>query len=851
MSANNTSRCFTQHAPLNGPPLIQDGQLKFQAHDVGWIISGFFTIIACGVSFWLISKHLMWYNKKREQRQIFRILLLVPIYAVISLASYVFWNHAIPITLVRDSYESFVLYSFFYLLLQYVSPTVEGQKEVFRHVKLDKWAFPMGFVKYRPRDGLYFLQLMKWGVLQYSVIRPLTTLAAVFLDFIGLYCESSWSPKWGYVYITIIVSVSVSIAMYCLIQFYMAIAEQLAPHRPLLKLISIKAVVFLTFWQATFLSVLTLFNVVKDTPFMTADDINTGIATLIETFEMVIFGFLHVRAFTYKVYRPPNHTPKDQTSRWKSLGHALDIRDLWREIQEGSVYMGRTLRGVEAEKEARMRIHFSQVMGRERHLTEAKPVVKQHDRNGTGREDDEEVDRQLLYEQRIRYERTMMWISESGDRFGGDFEDEVVKELRRRDLQPDWDPEIDPGVGHSRGKRSWWRGIYDRISQSGYEKDPEEYPQRERSTKRNVEKQRSDQGAHGVYPPYDLDSPPPPPSVTFEYPATPHGYSIVKPSPPRHHKAKRFKVVSGPPKNQDSPHNSRNHDSPRNSRNHFNPPALVVQESSDQTPAPRDHRSLEERIVVPQPVPQSDRRDAEILVSRSRKPASSPIPQTNNLLAVPPQFNRSDSLLGRVFADSSSMDTQSVTTPSHDTHTTELMFPRSMAAGSLQNQSQPGQLSPTQSNRSAPSKARVSPPETSARTPSGRPRPKVVLPAPLSPARYPHQADSVAQSPGYRVDDRMSSTYSDQYPSPPNETYRPRHSKLGGQPSPNLPAIKEATVPTPRIVPEIRDSDFSLSSFPSSSFQDRYPVLTTPSASSPRRLRHTGGEIHRVQDGRS
>jgi len=93
---------------------------------------------------------------------IIRVLFMVPIYAIVSLGAYIFWNHAIPITLVRDSYESFVLHSFFYLLLQYLSPTIEGQKEVFRHVVLEKWMFPLGFVKYRPRDGLFFLQLMKW-----------------------------------------------------------------------------------------------------------------------------------------------------------------------------------------------------------------------------------------------------------------------------------------------------------------------------------------------------------------------------------------------------------------------------------------------------------------------------------------------------------------------------------------------------------------------------------------------------------------------------------------------------------------------------------------------------------------
>lgn len=41
----------------------------------------------------------------------------------------------------------------------------------------------------------------------------------------------------------------VSIAMYCLIQFYVQLKEDLAEHRPLLKVAAIKLVIFLSFWQ--------------------------------------------------------------------------------------------------------------------------------------------------------------------------------------------------------------------------------------------------------------------------------------------------------------------------------------------------------------------------------------------------------------------------------------------------------------------------------------------------------------------------------------------------------------------------------------------------------------------------
>ncbi|TFY76511.1 hypothetical protein EWM64_g7501 [Hericium alpestre] len=368
----SSHKCFTAKAPQEGPPLIQHGTIVFQAHYVGWIVCASFTIIAIVTSFWLINKHLQWYTNKQEQRYIVRILFMVPIYAVISTASYFFWNHSTPLLLLRDCYESIVLTAFFYLLLTYLSHDPEEQKDILRREGLSheqaseairkgeepkKWVFPFGSVRWKP-------QLMKWGVLQYCVIRPLTTLIAVLLDYVGLYCEDSWSPAWGHIWITGIVSVSVSVAMYCLLQFYLSVSKHLTPYKPVLKLFAIKAVVFLTFWQASFLSLLTIFGVVKDTPYMTADDINIGWGAILETFEMTIFAFVHVRAFSYKPYRPEGDTQR--TPRLRSLGHAMNFRETFHELKVGCMCMWHRMHGVETDTLARRQAVLESAFGKSR-----------------------------------------------------------------------------------------------------------------------------------------------------------------------------------------------------------------------------------------------------------------------------------------------------------------------------------------------------------------------------------------------------------------------------------------------------------------------------------------------------
>ncbi|KZT69698.1 DUF300-domain-containing protein [Daedalea quercina L-15889] len=531
-------KCWAQTA-LPEPSLFQNGQLVLATHDIGWIISGAFSIIALLVSFWLIWQHLSWYTNKREQRYIVRILLMVPIYAVITFGSYLYYNHSTALLLVRDCYESVVLTSFFYLLLNYLSHDPEEQKDVFRKFGLSReydrnarrrgrppshWVFPMHFVRWKPEDGLYFLQLMKWGVLQYCVVRPTTTLAAVILNYVGLYCEDSWGPGWGHVYITVIMSISVTIAMYCLLQLYMPVSELLAPQKPILKLFAVKAVVFLTFWQATLISVLETFGVIKDTEYMTADNVATGISAIAECVEMALFALLHVKAYTYTVYCEPSAS---RPSRLRALVHALNFKETLVELWRGGVYMAHRARGRETDRVARRGAAYESVFGKSRWSVEGGGKAREGTRGGkeakgrvlgVGMNVEEayvEGERQWLGlddEHAYGYGYHSQRAREKSD----GLEEQIEKELttrgyRKRDVKerPSLGAYAPVGQDDARTPparsrtRAWWRDVYARISRTSADEDP--------SPDSALDPQsQSFKRVHGYHvPQMSLDDPPP------------------------------------------------------------------------------------------------------------------------------------------------------------------------------------------------------------------------------------------------------------------------------------------------------------------------------------------------------
>lgn len=282
-------------------------------HDLGLYIGAIFTFIAVVVSLFLITMHATHYLKPYEQRHIIRILFMVPVYAAVSLLSYYYYNHSVYFEVIRDCYEAFAIASFFSLLCAYIAPDLHQQKVYFRTITPKKWVWPMkyfqkctggadkGFLR-TPRSGLTWFNVIWVCIFQYCFIRVFFTLVAVGTQAADLYCLESLNPAFSHVWVMVFESIGVSIAMYCLIQFYVQIKDDIRQHKPLLKITAIKLVIFLSFWQTTTISFLTSSGAIKPSSKVQTPDIKVGIPALLLCVEMAFFSVFHIWAFSWRPY---------------------------------------------------------------------------------------------------------------------------------------------------------------------------------------------------------------------------------------------------------------------------------------------------------------------------------------------------------------------------------------------------------------------------------------------------------------------------------------------------------------------------------------------------------------------
>ncbi|KAI0132565.1 organic solute transporter Ostalpha-domain-containing protein [Xylariales sp. AK1849] len=288
----------------------------FTFHQLALIIAGASAVIAIVTSFYLMWRHALNYTKPREQKHIIRILLMVPIYSASSFLCIWYYWHAVYFQVISDCYEAFAISSFFALMCHYMAPDLHEQKEYFRQMQPVKpWVWPMTWMAKccggqrgpwrTPKSGLTWFNIIWIGIYHYCFIRVAMTITAVVTQYFGRYCESSDSPIFAHIWVLVIESIAVGIAMYCVIQFYVQLREPLAEHKPFMKVLAIKLVIFLSFWQSSAISVGTsTLHLVSASDALAYPDIKVGVPSLLLCFEMALFAILHLWAFPYQPYVP-------------------------------------------------------------------------------------------------------------------------------------------------------------------------------------------------------------------------------------------------------------------------------------------------------------------------------------------------------------------------------------------------------------------------------------------------------------------------------------------------------------------------------------------------------------------
>lgn len=339
-------------------------------HKIGWVIAGSAAAVTCLLALITIIGHARNYNKPLEQRQIIRVLLFPPVYAVVSFLSYRFFRAYTYYELAEAAYESFAIAAFLMLMLQFIGTNVNEQKSVF--ARKDKKPLPLPFCcwRYRPSKA-YFLVLLKWSVVQYCFVRPALSIAGIVTEYYEVYCSSSLSYRYAYVYLTSVDFVSITVALYGLIVLYTLVKEDLQGKRPLAKFATIKIGIFLIFYQGFIFSLLANHGVLHATQYWSTTNIADGLNALCTSLEMVLIAAMQMWAFNWREYhiqrvdRPSGKANgKGKTNIFMSILHALNFTDLLIEFWYELVFLFDRIRGKEYTRRD-ARLDFVQAFGAE------------------------------------------------------------------------------------------------------------------------------------------------------------------------------------------------------------------------------------------------------------------------------------------------------------------------------------------------------------------------------------------------------------------------------------------------------------------------------------------------------
>lgn len=278
------------------------------------------------------QQHLKNYSRPEYQMHIVRILVMVPIYSLTSWLQLVVTQERTKLTLelLRDSYEAYVIYNFVVLLIKYaggdfrLSRYLETQPRIAHSWPVNVWIPPR-------RPGPAFLNFIRASVLQFVFMKP----SGAFLKLYVYESASHGVQLFVRVLMYIVNNVSIYLALYGLVQFYYAAHDLLEPFHPLPKFLSVKAVVFFSFWQGVAIQIAIRIGLLHDVEGVTVTEQATGLQDILICFEMAIAAIAHYYVFSYKEYQGRDKNEADGRSTvLRNFGDIVDFRDVLSDVKD-------------------------------------------------------------------------------------------------------------------------------------------------------------------------------------------------------------------------------------------------------------------------------------------------------------------------------------------------------------------------------------------------------------------------------------------------------------------------------------------------------------------------------------
>jgi hypothetical protein len=254
-------------------------------------MAGTFTLLTCLLTAFHMAQHLAQFQQPVVQRKIIAILWMSPIYSVTSFLSLIFPVADGYLSVIRDFYEAYVIYTFLSFLIAVIG---RGDRETAVTVlaqENDHLEPPARCLRncYHPppppasssssddptnnedddndqqqHRAMASAVLMECQILamQFVLVRPVTSIAYFVVD--SLYPnETDYQTQDPYAYfsspgffIAMVTNISVFFAFHGLLKFYHLVHEELKWCQPFSKFMAIKGIVFLTFWQGLLISII-------------------------------------------------------------------------------------------------------------------------------------------------------------------------------------------------------------------------------------------------------------------------------------------------------------------------------------------------------------------------------------------------------------------------------------------------------------------------------------------------------------------------------------------------------------------------------------------------------------------